>query len=53
MGRKKLPLGAGRTTELPKIRISEDEKAQFEKKAQEAGLSFSEWVRNVLTWASK
>jgi hypothetical protein len=53
MGRKPLPPGTGKTTELPRIRISEEEKAIFEQKAQEKGLSFSEWVRSILTQACK
>jgi predicted HicB family RNase H-like nuclease len=48
MGRKKLPEDKVKNVFLPKIRVSEEEKAEFEQKARLSGLSFSEWVRQLL-----
>jgi hypothetical protein len=48
MGRKKLPEDKVKNVFLPKIRVSEEEKAEFEQKARLSGLSFSEWVRKLL-----
>ena len=47
LGRPPLPKGTVRERITP-IRLQEDERTAFEKAAQQAGLSLSEWVRKTL-----
>jgi predicted HicB family RNase H-like nuclease len=51
MGRPKLPDGEAR--KLFSIRLSEKEKAAFEKAAKAEKKSLSDWVRKTLTAASE
>jgi hypothetical protein len=51
VGRPSLP--KGEVKEVTPIRFPKDEKATFEKAAQKAGLSFSEWVRQSLRVAAE
>jgi predicted HicB family RNase H-like nuclease len=52
IGRPPLPKGTVREKITP-IRLQENERAQFEKAAQKAGLSLSEWIRQTLRAASQ
>jgi predicted HicB family RNase H-like nuclease len=50
LGRPPLPKGEVRERITP-IRLQEDERTRFEKAAQKAGLSLSEWIRQTLRMA--
>lgn len=51
IGRPPLPKGTVREKITP-IRLQETERATFEKAAQKAGLSLSEWIRQTLRAAA-
>lgn len=52
LGRPPLPKGEVREKITP-IRLQEDERTKFEKAAQKAGLSLSEWIRRALRVAAQ
>jgi len=52
IGRPPLPKGEVREKITP-IRLQENERTAFEKAAQKAGLSLSEWIRQTLRVAIK
>ena len=52
LGRPPLPKGEVREKITP-IRLQENERATFEKAAQKAGLSLSEWIRQSLRVAAE
>jgi predicted HicB family RNase H-like nuclease len=52
LGRPPLPKGEVREKITP-IRLQETERITFEKAAQKAGLSLSEWIRQTLRVAIK
>jgi predicted HicB family RNase H-like nuclease len=52
LGRPPLPKGELREKITP-IRLQENERAIFERAAQKAGLSLSEWIRQSLRVATK
>lgn len=51
VGRPNLPKDKVRGHVTP-IRLQDDERAMFQQAAQDAGLSFSEWVRQALKTAA-
>jgi predicted HicB family RNase H-like nuclease len=52
LGRPPLPKGTVREKITP-IRLQGDERSAFEKAAQKAGLSLSEWIRKTLNESLK
>jgi hypothetical protein len=51
VGRPSLP--KGEVKKVTPIRFADDERATFEKAAQKAGLSLSEWIRQSLRIAAQ
>jgi predicted HicB family RNase H-like nuclease len=47
VGRPSLPKGEARAKVTP-VRLQDNERAAFEKAAQKAGMSLSEWIRQTL-----
>jgi hypothetical protein len=52
VGRPSLPKGEARAKVTP-VRLQDNERAAFEKAAEKAGLSLSEWIRQSLRVAAK
>jgi len=52
VGRPSLPKGEVKGNVTP-VRLKDDERAAFERAAQKAGLSLSEWIRQTLRLAAQ
>ena len=52
VGRPSLPKGEARAKVTP-VRLQDTERAAFEKAAQKAGMSLSEWIRQTLKVAAQ